>query len=115
MTNVSCKMLTKGEIGGKVYGNSELSWQLFCKFMCSKIESSFKKYRGAWPHGQVVEFARSASVAQGTDWHRWSSHGEAASHMPQLEGPTTKNIQLCTEGIWEKKEKQNLRKNIYIE
>ena len=23
-----------------------------------------------------------------------------ASHMPQLEGPTTKNIQLCTGGLW---------------
>ena len=27
-------------------------------------------------------------------------HAEAASHMPQLEGPTTKNIQLCTGGLW---------------
>ena len=25
---------------------------------------------------------------------------KAASHMPQLEGPTTKNIQLCTGGPW---------------
>ena len=35
-------------------------------------------------------------------WHRLSSHAEAASHMPQLEGPTTKNTQLCTGGLWEK-------------
>ena len=28
-------------------------------------------------------------------------HAEAASHMPQLEGPTTKkNIQLSTGGLW---------------
>ena len=28
-----------------------------------------------------------------------SSHAEVASHMPQLEGPTTKNTQPCTEGL----------------
>ena len=39
-------------------------------------------------------------------WHHSSSHAEVASHMPQLEGPTTKNIQLCTGGSWEKKEKK---------
>ena len=37
-------------------------------------------------------------------WHQLSGHAEAASHMPQL-GPTTKNIQLCTGGFEEKKEK----------
>ena len=26
--------------------------------------------------------------------------------MPQLEGPTTKNIQLCTGGLWEEKGKK---------
>ena len=26
--------------------------------------------------------------------------------MPQLEGPTTKNIQLCTGGIWGGKKKK---------
>ena len=34
----------------------------------------------------------------GADMVPLSSHAEAASHMPQLEGPTTKNIQLCTGG-----------------
>ena len=38
-------------------------------------------------------------------WHCSSDHAEAASHMPQLEGPTTKNTQLCTGGFGEKKEK----------
>ena len=38
-------------------------------------------------------------------WHRWSSHAEAASHMPQLEGPVTKNTQLCTVGLWGEKGK----------
>ena len=32
-------------------------------------------------------------------WQCSSSHAEAASHMPQLEGPTMKNIQLCTWGL----------------
>ena len=31
------------------------------------------------------------------------NQAEAASHIPQLEGPTTKNIQLCTGGFGEKK------------
>ena len=33
------------------------------------------------------------------------AYAEAASHMPQLEGPTTKNIQLCTQGLWGEKGK----------
>ena len=34
-------------------------------------------------------------------WHHSSGHAEAVSHMPQLEGPTTKNTQLCTGvGLW---------------
>ena len=31
--------------------------------------------------------------------------------MPRLEGPTTKNIQLCTGGFGEKKEKNTIFKN----
>ena len=52
---------------------------------------------GARPHGRVVKFARSALEAQGfTDLDPGRRHGtvsghvEEASHMPQLEGPTTK-------------------------
>src|SRR3712207_7424035 len=30
----------------------------------------------------------------------WSGHIEAASHMPRVEGPTTKNTQLCTGVMW---------------
>ena len=64
------------------------------------------KKRGGWPHGRVVKFARSTFSSPGFHqfgsrawtWHRSSGHIEAASHMPQLEGPTTKNIQLCTGG-----------------
>ena len=36
-------------------------------------------------------------------WHCSSNHAEAASHMPQLEGPTTKKVQLCTGGFGEEK------------
>ena len=39
-------------------------------------------------------------------WHHSSGHAEAVSHMPQLEGPTTKNIQLCTGGLWGEKGKK---------
>ena len=34
------------------------------------------------------------------------NHAEVASHMPQLEGPATKNIQLCTGGLWREKGKK---------
>ena len=34
------------------------------------------------------------------------NHAEVASHMPQLEGPTMKNIQLCTGGLWGEKGKK---------
>ena len=36
-------------------------------------------------------------------WHCSPGHTEAVCHMPQLEGPTAKNIQLCTGGIWGEK------------
>ena len=36
---------------------------------------------------------------------RSSGHAGVASHMPQLEGLTTKNTQLCTGGLWGEKEK----------
>src|SRR3712207_8226911 len=34
-------------------------------------------------------------------------HAEAASHIPQLEEPTTRNIQLCTGGLWGEKGKKD--------
>ena len=66
------------------------------------------------PRGRVVKFVRSAAGGAvlprfkswaGT-WHHSSSHTEVASHVPQLEGPTTKNIQLCTERLWGEKGKK---------
>ena len=59
-------------------------------------------YDGGWPRGRVVKFARSAAggpvfrwfESWARTWHCSSDHAEAASHMPQLEEPTTKNTQL---------------------
>ena len=70
-----------------------------------------------WPRGRVVKFACSAAggpvfrwfESWARTWHCSSDHDEAASHMPQLEEPTTKNTQLCTGGLWgEKKENSQL-------
>ena len=63
----------------------------------------------------MVKFASSASAARGITGSNPghghdttpSSHAEAASHMPQLEGPTTKNAQLCTGELWGEKGKKN--------
>ena len=43
-------------------------------------------------------------------WHHSSGHVEVAPHMPQLEGPTIKNIQLWgggLRGFGEKKKKKD--------
>src|SRR3712207_7030011 len=45
-----------------------------------------------------------------TTLFRSSDHAEAASHMPQLEEPTTKNTQLCTGGLWGEKGKNKILK-----
>uniref|UniRef100_A0A9L0SBL1 Uncharacterized protein n=1 Tax=Equus caballus TaxID=9796 RepID=A0A9L0SBL1_HORSE len=50
-----------------------------------------------WPRGRVVKFACSAAggpvfrwfESWAQTWHCSSNHAEAASHMPQLGGPTT--------------------------
>ena len=67
-----------------------------------------------WLRGRVVEFVRSAAggpvfcwfESWVRTWHCSSNHAEAASHMPQLKGPTAKNIQLCTRGLWGEKGKK---------
>ena len=69
-----------------------------------------------WPRGQVVKFVRSAAggpvfcwlESWVQTWHCSSNHTEAASHMPQLEGPTMKNIQLYTRGLWGEKGKNKI-------
>ena len=37
-------------------------------------------------------------------WHRLSGHAEAASHVPQLEGPTTEIYNYVLVGFGEKKQ-----------
>ena len=69
---------------------------------------------GGWPRGRVVKFAHFAAGGPvfcwfepwARTWHCLSGHAEAASHMPQLEGPTMKNIQRCTGGLWGEKGKK---------
>ena len=39
-------------------------------------------------------------------WHHSSGHAEAASHVPQLEGPTTKIDNYVLGGFGEKKQKE---------
>ena len=78
-------------------------------FACSFLY--IKNGQWGWPRGRVVKFARSAVggpvfrwfESWTRTWHCSSDHAEAASHMPQLEGPTTKNIQPCTGGLWGEK------------
>ena len=75
--------------------------------------TKFKHFWG-WPHGRVVKFVRSTAGGPvfhrfgswAWTWHCSSNHTEAASHMPQQERPTTKNIQLCTGGLWGEKGKK---------
>ena len=61
------------------------------------------------PQGQVVKFLHSTLAAQsfaGLDPGCRHGHAEAVSHVPHLEGPTTKicNYILC--GFGEKKQKK---------
>ena len=77
-------------------------------------ESCIKTLCWGWPRGWVVGFACSAAggpvfrwfESWVWTWHCSSSHAGVASRMPQLEGPTTKNIQLCTGGLWGEKGKK---------
>ena len=42
-------------------------------------------------------------------WHRSSGHAEVASHMPQLEGPTTRIYNYALGGFGEKKQKEKIK------
>ena len=64
------------------------------KFACSAAGSPVFRWFKSW--------ART--------WHCSSNHTEAVSHMPQLEGPTTKNVQLCIGGLWGEKGKNKIIK-----
>ena len=82
-------------------------------------------YRGQ-PRGRVVKFLYSTAggpvfhqfESWARTWHHSSSHAAAASHMPQLEGPTTKNTQLCTGDLWGEKGKNKIfkkKKELYTD
>ena len=73
------------------------------------------------PRGGVVKFARSVMAAQGftgSDPGRGhgtthqATHVEAASHMTQLEGRTTKINNYVLGGFGEKKQKEKKKKKI---
>ena len=86
-----------------------------------KFSSSFKscKILGAGPMAEWLSSHAPLQAAQCfIDLNPGCGHGTAHqttlrqhSPMPQLEGPTTKNIQLCTGGFGEKKEKNKILKN----
>ena len=81
------------------------------------LDKNILKNRG-WPRGRAVKFTRSAAGGPVFRWfeswvrtsHCSSHHAEAVSHIPQLEGPTMKNIQLCTGGLWGEKGKNKISK-----
>ena len=67
--------------------------------------------RWGWPCGRVVKFTHSAAggpvcrwfESWARTWHCSSNHAEALSHMPQLEGPTTRIYNYVVGGFGEKK------------
>ena len=69
---------------------------------CSKAVS-----RGA---GSVAKWLSSCASLQAAQFFVGSNpgcgHGTAHQAMPQLEGPTMKNTQLCTGGLWGEKGKK---------
>ena len=89
---------------------------VYCMILLDEMLKKAKVW--GWPRGLVVKFACSAAggpvfrwfESWAWTWHCSSNHAEAASHVPQLEGPTKKNIQLCTRGLWGEKGKKNLKK-----
>ena len=78
---------------------------------------SYKECSRVRPHGRVVKFAPSTSAAQGFTgsdpgraWHCSLGHVEAASHIPQLEGPTTKTYNYALGRFGEKKSEKKKKK-----
>ena len=56
-----------------------------------------------WPRVSLVRIL-------GADMHHSSGHAEAASHMPQPEGPTTKIYNYVLGGFGEKKKKKRRKR-----
>ena len=91
-------------------------WILMVIALLNRIfKNPFQQRPTPWPRGWVHAFRfvgpgfrRFGSWAR--TWRRSSGHAEVAYHMPQLEGPTTKNIQLGTGGLWGEKRKNKIFK-----
>ena len=88
-------------------------------FVTWNLKKKKRTSRGQ-PRGQVVKFTCSAAGGpvfrcfKSWAWTRYhsSSHAEEASHMPQLEGPTTKEY---TTMYWEDLgEKKQEKKNVFF-
>ena len=62
-----------------------------------------------WPRGLVVKFMLSTSAAQGFTGSD-PGHAQVVSHMPKLEGLTTKMYNYVLGGFGE--EKQKIKKKI---
>ena len=88
--------------------------------ICLLLALFSKNHLLGLPCGWEVKFTCSAAggpvfrwfESWARTWHCSLNHTEVASHMPQLEAPTTKNIQLCTGGFGDKKEKKIFKKNL---
>ena len=72
----------------------------------------FEKQIWGQTHGRVVKFVHCVSAAQGFPGldpgrrpHSSSSHAEAASHIAELERPTTRIYSYVLGGLGEKKKK----------
>ena len=88
-------------------------------YTCYSSTEIIKMYNiWGWPRGCVVKFGCSASLAQGfpglDPGHRYSTAHQAmlrrASHMPQLEGPTTRIYNYVPGALERKRKNKNLKK-----
>ena len=108
------------EMTGIGASNLDFHWNRWQNIWKNEYKFSLKiqltdlkmKFPGAGPMAQWLSSPALLWGVQGftssdwvRTWHHSSSHAAGASHMPQPEGPTTKNIQLCTGGLWGEKRK----------
>ena len=82
---------------------------------CNNDQECHGRGPALWPSGWIFTlcfggpgFCQFGSWAQ--TWHHSSSHAEATSHMPQLEGPTTRIHNYVLGDFGEKKEKEKKKK-----
>ena len=67
---------------------------------------TLKRLKWGWARGRVVRFCWFGSWVQTR--HRLSGHVKAVSHMPQLEGPTSKIYNYVRGRFGEKKQEKNI-------